>query len=78
MKRFHFNIEDGQPYPDDEGALLPDLEAARFEALKILTQILTARPQEFLRTGFFRVTVADEGGLDLFSLTLSKADSAAV
>ena len=78
MERFHFNIEDGKPYPDDEGTLLVDLPAARREALKVLTQAVMNWPDEFWRTHQYSVTVTDQTGLALFTLNLSVQEAAAL
>ena len=78
MERFHFNIEDGKPYPDDEGTLLVDLTAARREALKVITEAVMNWPDEFWRTQQYSVTVTDHSGLALFTLNLSVQDAAAL
>ena len=78
MERFHFNIENGKPYPDDEGTLLVGLDAARREALKVLTQAVMNWPDEFWRTHHYSVTVTDQSALALFTLTLSVQEAAAL
>jgi hypothetical protein len=78
MERFFFNVVDGRNYPDDHGTELSSLTAARVEAVKVLVQVLSARPQDFWETGCFSVTVTDRTGLTLFSIMVSNADAPSV
>ena len=43
MPRYYFNIRNHVYTEDSTGAILPDLEAARKEALKDITDIMQAR-----------------------------------
>ena len=40
MPLYYFHIEDGQPFPDHEGTDLPNLEAARIEAVRLAGAML--------------------------------------
>ena len=35
MARYHFNVENGQRYPDIKGGEFPDLESVRNEAVRV-------------------------------------------
>ena len=80
MPRFHFNVEDGQPIPDPEGTVLPDIEAARREAVRLAGRLLDDHPTEFWDRGEWCVVVTDDAGRDLFKLNFyaSSADAPAV
>lgn len=71
MARFFFDIHVG-PYliSDDEGQELPNAEAARNEALKVLPEIARDRlPNEHQRD--FTCDVRDESGQVIYTVTLS-------
>ena len=78
MERFHFTLEDGERYPDDTGTLLADLNAARGEALKVLTEAVLNWPDDFWRTHHYSVAVTNQDGLALFTLHLSVQEAAAM
>jgi hypothetical protein len=77
MPRFHFNVEDGRHYPDQDGLELAGQAAARDEALRAIGELVAAKPEDFWRDGFFRMTVTDDDGLTLFILDLSAVISPA-
>ena len=58
--------------------LFGEKPAARDEALKVLTQTVSARPQMFWETDHLKLTVTDASGLALFSLLLSSHDAPAL
>ncbi|HSV03413.1 MAG TPA: hypothetical protein VLI41_09425 [Phenylobacterium sp.] len=60
MPKYYFHTEDGRRYPDEDGTDLPDLEAARLKATRILAELLKEQPRELLETGRLRVEVTDE------------------
>ncbi len=78
MQRFYFNISDGRDFEDDEGTLLPGVEAAREEASRILAAHLKDHPAEPWREGELTVTVQDEHRLILFVMTVTGRAAAAV
>jgi hypothetical protein len=77
MQRFLFHITDGDIYQDDEGTELTDLDAARVEAVKIMSQALKAEARTFWQTGQLEVTVADDRNLTLFCLRTWAVDATA-
>ncbi len=70
MPRFHFHTEDGVCLTDEDGEELPDLEAAKMAAIRVLVETLKGRPDVFWGSEAFRVIVTDHAGLSLFSLEL--------
>ncbi|WP_426959566.1 DUF6894 family protein [Muricoccus radiodurans] len=71
MPRYFFHVHDGQASPDLEGTELPDLEAARRQAVDTAGLTLResqARPREGLP---WRMEVADGSGAILFVLHVS-------
>ena len=69
--KFYFETHDGVAYPDDEGTELASLEQARVEAVKVLADFLSERPEEFWRTDELALTVQDNRRATLFTLRLS-------
>lgn len=71
MPRFHFHLTDGVADTDVEGFELPDLTAARLSAVQFLGQWLIDNSADFWSDGERLLTVADDQGLDLFTLRVS-------
>ena len=71
MPRFFFHTEDGHRQNDEDGAELADIEAAKHAATQLLAESLRNNSQLFWDTENFRIIVADEAGLTLFSLELA-------
>lgn len=74
MPRFFFHIEDGDRFPDDEGAVLPDAMAARRVALVGAREIIA----EDLKQGKGlslddRIEVQDESGRIVVIVTFREA-----
>ena len=78
MPRYHFNVEDGQSVVDPEGTVLPDLQAARREAVRLAAGLLDDNAAEFWATGEWNLVVTDDTGLVLFTLTFFAQESALV
>jgi len=57
MPRFFFHTEDGRCFPDHSGLELPDLAAAKREALATLGEMLR-HDEAFWRTEHFRLLVS--------------------
>jgi hypothetical protein len=72
MSRYFFNFTDGQRvYPDPDGAELPDLAAARAEAIMNARALLRRRSSRSLAG--WRVCVIDETGRERLSIPLTQA-----
>ena len=77
MPRYFFHTEDGERLCDPEGTELPDIEAAKVEAVRYLAQRLDNDPDELWRTGNWRIIVQDESALTLFIVDVTAILSAA-
>ena len=74
MPRFHFHSEGDRICMDLTGAELPDMAAAREEAVRRTGQELTAHAAEAVRERNWRMLVACEDGGVRFSVEVSTAD----
>lgn len=70
MPRYYFHIQDGRLFRDEDGTELPDLASAEVEASRVVGAHLRDHPDEPWRDGDIVMTVADEQGLTLLSLTV--------
>jgi len=77
MPRFHFHLEDGTTFRDEEGTELPDLEAARINAVKLLGHVMADNAREFLSTREWTMNVTDDRDLLLFSVNVASVDAPA-
>jgi hypothetical protein len=78
MTRFYFHFaRDGDEFEDAEGADLPDLAAARKQALDAVRDVKRSR---FARYGpdwsGWSVRVSDEAGTDVLTVPFSEQDGA--
>jgi len=75
MPRFFFHTEDGRCFPDESGSELPDLAAAKREALATLGEMLR-RDEAFWQTEHFRLLISRTRatGHPLYTLEVSGAD----
>lgn len=67
MPRFHFNTQ-GQR--DEDGQILPSLEVAKCEAIKLAGRIICENAERFWAEEEWVMTVTDETGLSLFQLQI--------
>lgn len=77
MPIYHFNLHDGKSYPDADGMELPDLKAARIEAVRHVGGLLRDGAEEFWNGDEWTLTVTDDSNLALFSLTFMATDAPA-
>jgi hypothetical protein len=77
MPVYHFNVRDGSEISDSDGTDLPDIRAARLEAVKLAGQMLLDRPGTFWEGSDWHLDVSDESGLTLFRLDFTATDMAA-
>jgi len=68
MPRYFFDIIDGQAFPDNDGTDLPDLTAARLEAVRLSAEVLKEMPERFWMCEEWTMTVRDDIGIRLFTL----------
>jgi hypothetical protein len=74
--RFHFDLEDRLGFiPDEEGRELPNVEAARREALKGARSIISAGAEKGLIDLTGRILVRDDEGADVLTLSFDEAVS---
>ena len=73
MKRYFFNIEDGQCIRDPRGETLPDINAARRTAIDILSEIMIGHVHDLLPEGRLEVKVLDADHRPIFSVVASTA-----
>jgi len=68
MPIYHFNVHDGVSMPDPEGHELPDLDAAKREAISLSGNLIRDMGEEFWQGDEWKLEVTDDLGLILFSL----------
>ena len=78
MPRFHFDLHDGVDHPDVDGVILPDVAAARIEAVRYAGELLHGQPELFWRGEEWTMTVTNAERLALFSLTIMATDAPAL
>lgn len=74
MPRYYFHIHDGADFPDRDGTMLPDLEAARHEAIRLAGSVIRELGSPFWderHGGEWTMEVADQQGNPLFKLRFS-------
>lgn len=76
MPRYFFHTADGALSPDKDGTELPDLDAARMEAVKLAGEVISKQPDLVTGTGEFRVEVADAAGKHLFTIVTQALEGA--
>jgi hypothetical protein len=77
MPRFFFHLEDGATFLDADGTDLPDLKAARDEAIRATGEMLREIPNAIHRDDPLRMWVTDQPrgeGTKLFTLTVAAED----
>jgi hypothetical protein len=77
LQRYYFHSEDGYAFRDEEGTLLPNDEAARIEAARVLGQMVNEQPGAVWCDDQFRITVTDDAGVILYVLDLAAMRSPA-
>ncbi len=66
MPRYHFNVSNGVSSVDKQGIDLPDIQAARSEALSIVETIVAEAAQRPNYGDKWRMEVTDHAGQPLF------------
>lgn len=75
MSRYHFNVYDGYSDIDEDGHELPDLHAARVEALRLAGGIIKDAADRADMSDEWRVEVTDDSGLMLFRMEFTVVES---
>ena len=76
MPKYLFHLP-SPTVPEPEGIDLPDLEAARRVAVRTAAAMIGQNVDDFWESREWQMTVSDEYGLQLFSLTFFATDAAA-
>ena len=71
MPRFYFHVRDGADIRDEAGTELPDIDAARNQAIASSAQMIGDLGRKFRLSEFWQMTVTDENGRELFELTFA-------
>jgi len=71
MPLYHFHAENGRCFLDPDGLELPDVEAAKREAVQFMVDSLRDDTRLLWDTRSYRVIVTDEADMTLFTLDLS-------
>lgn len=77
MAKYHFNLEDGQSYPDTEGSDWDNLDSVRTEAVRRSGQLLQEQAQTFWGGHGWKLTVTDATGMVMFTLHFHAVSSPA-
>lgn len=78
MPRFYFHTEDGSSCLDDDGMELPDVTAAKIEAVRAMAELLRDKAPNFWDERSLKLIVTDKAGLILFALGLSGVEAPAI
>jgi len=78
MPRYFFNVRDGQSHPDPDGIELPDLQAAKHEAIRYAGHLLSDEADSFWEGEEWSMSATNESGLLLFQLTFFATKAPAV
>ena len=70
MPRYFFHRTDGGFEPDIEGTQLPNLDAARAEAVRFAAGVVQDHPDYVWEGRDFRIEVTDEGGMLLCTVVV--------
>ena len=77
MPRYHFNVYDGHAEIDQDGTALPDIYAARAEAMRLAGGIIADAGARADLGEDWRFEVTDANGLILFRMDFIVAEIAA-
>ncbi len=70
MARFFFHLEHVRVVQDPEGSEHADLAAAKLHAVKLIAEALSQAPHHFWDADIYRMTVAQQDGLVLFTIDM--------
>jgi hypothetical protein len=78
MPQYVFSLADDHSGWDGEAKELPDVQAAKCVAIRMISDTLCNHPQAFWDAESHQVTVSDEKGLTLFIVDLLTTTSPAI
>ena len=71
MPRFYFHVRDGADIRDEVGTELPDIDAARNQAIASSSEMIWDLGRKFRLAEVWQMTVTDENGQELFELSFT-------
>ena len=71
MPLYHFNVRDGQDFPDEDGTELVDIASARKEAVALAGRLLADNAEGFWNGTDWHINVTDDTGRLLFTLNFA-------
>lgn len=74
MPHYFFNTSNGSPHIDDAGMDLPDIGAARREAIRYGGSLLSDDPDMVMQDNGLRIDVVDEAGSRCFAVRVTIED----
>jgi hypothetical protein len=77
MRRYFFDVRDGEFIPDDTGADFATLRAARLQAVAMAGAMLSEDPGKFLDGDDWQIELRDESGLIFFTFAFVGTESPA-
>ena len=78
MPRYFFHVHDGTSVRDLEGTELPDINAAKRDAVRLAAGVLNDNPEQFWNGEDWSIDVCDAHGLLLFTLNFTAAMAPAI
>ncbi|MBA4094575.1 MAG: hypothetical protein C0489_10870 [Candidatus Accumulibacter sp.] len=78
MSLYYFNFTDGRAIDDTVGTELPDVRAAKVEAINLLSAMLRRNGENFWRHDEWRIEVQDAQHLTMFCIHVSGLDAPAI
>ncbi|MDO9488875.1 MAG: hypothetical protein Q7J32_10915 [Sphingomonadaceae bacterium] len=78
MSLYYFNFTDGRAIDDMIGTELPDVRAAKAEAVNLLSAMLRSNGEHFWSDDEWRIEVQDAQHLTMFCIHVSGLDAPAI
>lgn len=76
MDRYHFNVDDGVSFKDENGTEFADRAAVKEACVRYLADLLKARGDSFWDHPHWKITVTDANGRALMELELNAKETA--
>ena len=78
MPRYFFNAKDANEFEDKDGVELPDIVAAKEEAVAHFGETLRSHARSFHGDEEWEMSIADQSGLILLAFTFSMREAPAI